>query len=111
MCSVCAFPTENFILRLAAGAWLNFTCAMPAREKAEGMPKLLAAHVHALLVQTGLAKTAKKFESEFGSEVRRAEPPRPSPRAPRPPRCCARVAAAAGPAAAGTRARRAPGGR
>ena len=43
---------------------------MPA--KTEGMPKLLAAHVHALLVQTGMAKTAKKFEGEFGGEVRRA---------------------------------------
>lgn len=44
---------------------------MPA--KTEGMPKLLAAHVHALLVQTGMAKTAKKFEGEFGGEVRREE--------------------------------------
>jgi hypothetical protein len=42
---------------------------MPA--KTEGMPKMLAAHVHALLVQTGMTKTAKKFEGEFGGEVRR----------------------------------------
>ena len=37
---------------------------------AEGMPPHLAAHVHALLLQTGLTKTAKKLESEFGEEVR-----------------------------------------
>lgn len=34
------------------------------------MPPHLAAHVHALLLQTGLTKTAKKLESEFGEEVR-----------------------------------------
>jgi len=33
------------------------------------MEPMLAAHVHALLLQTGMGKTAKKFESEFDSEV------------------------------------------
>ena len=43
---------------------------MPGKAKAQGMPKLLAAHVHDLLVHTGFAKTAKKFESEYDDEVR-----------------------------------------
>ena len=42
---------------------------MPAKNKEEGMPQMLAAYVHALLVQTGMTKTAKKFESEFDGEV------------------------------------------
>ena len=36
---------------------------------AVGMTPHLAAHVHALLVKTGLSKTAKKFEAEFEGEV------------------------------------------
>ena len=40
--------------------------AMPS---AVGMTPHLAAHVHALLVKTGLSKTAKKFEAEFEGEV------------------------------------------
>jgi len=37
--------------------------------KANAMPALLGAHVHALLVQAGMDKTAKKFESEFDGEL------------------------------------------
>jgi hypothetical protein len=48
---------------------LRHSGIMPSKV-AQEMPALLAAHVHALLVQTGLSKTAKKFESEFAGEVR-----------------------------------------
>ena len=41
---------------------------------AVGMTPHLAAYVHALLVETGLIKTAKKFEAEFEGQVRCPDP-------------------------------------
>ena len=44
---------------------------MPAStaEASAVMPAGLAAHLHALLVATGMGKTAKKFASEFDGEL------------------------------------------